>query len=399
MSDFDELLAEYTSKGNAEVHGALFKVVDKNGKQIYSKIAGYDSLSEDASPLKEDAVFKGASMTKLITSIALLQCIEKGLIGLDEPLDKILPELTNKEILTGESDGKLITKLSTKKVTARHLLTHTSGLGYAMMHPLLTKWAETEQGKQAASSQITAEYFNYPLIFEPGEGWLYGPSIDWAGIVVRRLNGNMSLEEYFIENIWEPLGLVAPFPTFHLSAHPEYAARLQQAGERAPDGGLKPGLLDFGDNAVDQTGGDGLCFTAADYLAVLKDIISDTPKLLKADTVDQMFAPQLAEDSPPISMMRELNLGMGLLGGRDLDKHMNHGLAGAIAGGVPENYQPKKVLGWAGATNPVWFASRVAGVAGLFATQIAPFADSAVINLVQAWKKDFWGNYYECGEW
>jgi hypothetical protein len=70
--------------------------------------------------------------------------------------------------------------------------------------------------------------FGHPLSFEPGQGWAYGPSLDWASLLVRRLNGNITFEQYLIDNIWTPLGQKAPFPTFDLDKHPEYKAKVVQ---------------------------------------------------------------------------------------------------------------------------------------------------------------------------
>lgn len=209
-----------------------------------------------------------ASSTKLIASIALLQCVEKGLIDLDSPLAKIVPELENKEILQQSSDTKVY---SQTKITAQHLLSHTSGMGYPFLHPLLIKWSQTPEAQERKDAHDIADRYNAPLIFEPGESWAYGVSVDFAGVVVRRLHNNISLEDYLISHIWEKVGLAAPFPTFHLSAHPEYKARLMQAAKRGPDGQLIPHEMWQGDDAFDQPGGHGLCATANDYLAVLSD--------------------------------------------------------------------------------------------------------------------------------
>ena len=207
--------------------------LSSSGNELYSKIAGYDSFSPDASPLREDAVLKLGSATKLITSIALLQCVNKGLIHLDEPLTKILPEFNGKEILTEVSGSDLTFEPSKNGITARHLLTHTSGLGYRFTHRLLRLRAES-RNQDKLSYRVTERYM-MPLVFEPGTGWLYGCSLDWAGVVVSRLHHGMSLEDYMVENIWKKLGLSSPFPRFNISRHPEYNARVMQY-EQTMDG-------------------------------------------------------------------------------------------------------------------------------------------------------------------
>jgi CubicO group peptidase (beta-lactamase class C family) len=410
MSEFETLLAKVTVKGNAKVHGAIFKAVDKNGslplpvcqryclltrgvigKELYSKVAGYDSLAADALPLREDAVLKMASCTKLITSIALLQCVERGLLGLDEPLTKVLPELDGKEILSKEAGKELTSRPSKTKITARHLLSHTSGLGYLFLDPLLRKWSK-DRPIDSNKSKLVEGKHDTPLVFEPGNGWAYGSSLDWAGVVVRRLNNGITLENFFIENIWKAVGLSSPFPTFALVHHPEYRARLMQAAERTSDGGLKPWNFPYGDDPEDQEGGAGLVATTQDYIAVLTDLISDSPKLLKPETISLMYTPQLAADSPAIPMLYKLRPAWDHVSGEVSNDVVNHGLGGLLVlGGIPETGQPGNILAWGGATNPVWFACRELGVAGFFATQITPFADPAVKALVNAWRKEFWG--------
>lgn len=257
-------------------------------------------MSPDSLPLDENAVVRLASATKIITSIALLQCVDKGLIGLDEPLTKILPEFENKEILTGVSGSEFSYEPSKTPITARHLLTHTSGLGYWFTNALLHPWAEARNKRQGGPSFRVTERFSYPLVFEPGTAWLYGCSLDWAGVVVSRLNGGISLEEYFVENIWKPVGLQAPFPRFNISTHPEYNSKAMGGALRTPEGKLVPNDKWSFDNPEDQDGGGGLSGTAKDYLAVLADLVSDSPRLLKQETITEMFQPQLVENSESI---------------------------------------------------------------------------------------------------
>ncbi|KAF1817672.1 beta-lactamase/transpeptidase-like protein [Eremomyces bilateralis CBS 781.70] len=394
MSEFDDLLAKFTEKGHAKVHGALFQCVDKHGNEIYNKISGYDSLGGDAAPLREDCVLKMTSGSKLMASIALLQCVDKGLIGLDEPIAKVLPELEDKEILKLGSESELISEPSKTKITARHLLTHTSGLAYRFLNPLLIKWATTPAAQQDKIGVSIAEKYNVPLVFEPGDGWAYGVGIDWAGLAVRRLHGGMSLEDYMNENIWSKVGLSAPFPTFQISKDPEYKSRLMKAAERTPDGLLQPFEFWQGDNPNEQDGGHGLVATAKDYLAVLADLISDSPKLLKPETIALAFEPQIAPGSPAMTMLQQLRPAWETISGPVSNSEVNHGLLGLLlTGNMPEIGQPKGILGWGGAAGTIWFVSKESGVAGIFGTQISPFGDAAVKELINAWKKDFWSGF------
>jgi CubicO group peptidase (beta-lactamase class C family) len=343
--------------------------------------------------LSEDCVLKVASATKLMTSIALLQCVDKGQIGLDEPLTRILPELDGKEILkNGSTESGLDSVPSQQKITARQLLSHTSGLAYRFLNPLLIKWAKTPAGQQNPDSHLVAEKYNVPLIFEPGEGWAYGVSLDWAGVAVSRLNNGITLEDYMIENIWKKVGLSAPFPTFHISKHPDYKERLMQAAERVPDGSLRPFEFWQGDSLEGgEAGGHDLVCTAKDWIAVLADLISDEPKLLRTETIDLMFVPQITAGSPGMEMLLQLRPAWEVIAGTISNNDVNHGLGGLLlTGPIPEIGQPANLLAWGGASNIVWWISREKGLAGFFGTQIPPYGDPAVKELINAWKRDFW---------
>lgn len=362
------------------------------GKELYSKVAGYDSLSENAAPLREDAVLQLGSATKFMTSIALLQCVETGLIGLDDPIDRVLPELAGKEILEGVDGSDLTIRPSQTAITPRHLLTHMSGLGFWFIHPLLMKWKTS--GHANESDRLT-ERFDYPLIFEPGQGWSYGVSLDWAGVAISRLHGGITLEEYMIENIWKRVGRSAPFPNFHVAKHPEYEARLMRTAERTPSGGLKPSAgKAFCAHLDDDEGGAGLSVTMADYVAVLQDLVSDEPRLLRPVTVSMMFEPQISVDSPAHAMLLQLRPAWDLVAGPVRGEHVSHGLGGVVlTDETPEIRQPKNILCWGGSPNVVWFICKDKGVAGFFATQLSPFGDATVKELVNAWKKDFWTKF------
>ena len=95
----------------------------------------------------------------------------------------------------------------------RMLLTHSSGMSYDIFNPRLQKW-RASQGQRLSSGKTVAEKYSCPLLYEPGTGWDYSPSIDWAGKMVERVNGNISLQDYMRTHIWEPLGIKDM--TFHL---------------------------------------------------------------------------------------------------------------------------------------------------------------------------------------
>lgn len=236
----------------------------------------------------------------------------------------------------------------------------------------------------------------YPLVFEPGTAWLYGCGLDWAGVAVSRLHGGVSLEEYMVEHIWKPVGRTAPFPTFHLARHPEYEARLMQSAQRVPtDGKLKHAPdATYCAGLDDDEGGAGLAVTMDDFVAVLGDLVSDTPMLLKPETIAAMLEAQLPRDSLGVTMLKQLRPAWDIVAGSVKSEEVNHGLGGLLTlGGAEELGQPGGLLCWGGSPNIVWFVCRERGVAGFFGTQISPFEDKGVRELVDGWKKDFWEGF------
>lgn len=281
-------------------------------------------------------------------------------------------------------------------VTVRHLLSHTSGLGYKFTNRLLGMRAALKLKQDGPTSWAVHERFKAPLVFEPGTGWLYGSGYDWAGVVVRRLNDNVHFGDYLIENVWKPLGLTAPFPCFNIKTHPEYYARAMGGCYRQPDGSIKA-LEDWSfQNPEDTDGGSGLSATTKDFVAVLGDMVSQSPKILKAETWDLLFEPQLKPDTPAMQQLIALRVAWDTIAGPIDEKDINHGLGGVICmADIPELKQPKGMTGWGGATNIIWWACREEGVAGFFATQQGPFGNPNVRPLVNAWKKDLWTTYLD----
>jgi CubicO group peptidase (beta-lactamase class C family) len=394
MATFETYATNIANRKNAKTHGLILLGVDKHGKEIYNKVIGYSSLGPEAKPLTRDAVLKLASTTKLFTSIAVLQCVEKGLIGLDDPVDRVIPELKDLEIVSWKDEAAKTIEVTKAKnsITPRHLVTHSSGFTYEGANPLIKAWRESRGDvPQMLRGEIT-KAFNYPLLFEPGSSWVYGPSLDWAGLMVRRLS-NISLEQYFSDNIFGCVGRTAPFPTFDLSKHPEYEARVMECIQPQEDGTLKPHVSTFAVSPGDEFGGHGLAATADDIVAVLADIISDQPKLLNNESIVALFTPQFVPESAVVKGLKSHSAVYKwfALGEKETDVEFSHALGGLfMQDALPEYNQPPNTLTWSGATNLVWFANREKGVAGFFGTQALPPGQPGVEEIVKAWRKDFW---------
>jgi CubicO group peptidase (beta-lactamase class C family) len=249
-------------------------------------------------------------MTKLLTAVSVMQLVEKGKVGLDDDLGKLIPELSNVEVLKGfDDDGKPIMEKKTRPITLRlssrarlarsvltsdsNLLTHSSGFAYDAVDPELTKWS-TAMGRTENCMTHSLEGFTVPLKFQPGDGWVYGVGIDWAAYVVQVVSG-LSFEDYMEEHIFNPLGMSST--TFRMPKRPDLAERRAPIGHRAELGGpLGAGPTPIPDSPSMPSGGAGLYSTADDYSKALVALLAGGDGLLKPESVRELRDPQLPDN-------------------------------------------------------------------------------------------------------
>ena len=182
----DSILNNYYN--SSSIPAAIMGTIDVNGKTSWHRF-GPSIWDDSTSAVTENNIFRIYSMTKAITSVAALQLVEKGLIGLDDPLNKLMPEMVSIPILNDE--GNLIE--SNEIITLRQLLTHTSGFGSNFFSSKLYNFKP--------ESWL---YEDKPRLFQPGTSFAYGTGVRWAGRVIEKLSGQ-DLETYFRKNITGPL--------------------------------------------------------------------------------------------------------------------------------------------------------------------------------------------------
>ncbi|KIX04063.1 uncharacterized protein Z518_07616 [Rhinocladiella mackenziei CBS 650.93] len=376
------------------IAGAAVVAVDKSGilgTTKYAKAFGTTSLGKGGKPFQIDSTMWLASCTKISTAVSCMQCVERGLLSLDDPIGKILPEWTTPEILTGfDENEKPILKKATKTLTLRHLLTHSSGMGYPAFNPLLQRYLKA-MGKPVGFPQgAIKDDLMLPLLFEPGEGWEYGGSIDWAGQMVERVNGGIRLGQYMKKHIFEPLGM--KYTTFRPSEHPGVQERFIGRPFRTPDGKVIPDAPDVGmypvREADDDYGGAGLYSCAEDYIKIVASLLVDDGKLLKSESIDELFRPQLPDtnyiqavmDVPEAAQFLAPSFGTGV--------KWNYALGGAVAVDGVEERADKGMMYWAGLPNSYWWIDRRRGICGVYATQFFPPGDHPTQKLFTQFQKD-----------
>ncbi|PNS21796.1 hypothetical protein CAC42_394 [Sphaceloma murrayae] len=369
--------------------GCAFSATDKSGKLNYAKAFGKTSAADNAQDFKLNTVLQIASMTKLLTTISVLQLVEQGKVGLDDDMNKHIPELVEQGVIQSvDADGKATTAPIKGKLTLRHLLTHSAGSTYDVWSPQIQS-VKKARGLPPQGGKVMSERFLFPLVYEPGTSWQYSGSIDWAGQVLERIT-SQTLEEYMATNLWPALG-VKDF-AFFPARRPDMQGR--QAGMTARDEGSGR-VVDFGgpllnEGSKDCFGGHGGYSTVEEYVKVLASILRNDGKLLKKETVDMMFQPQLSEgskkalkqtlDTPEIAKM--------FIGDFPEPEQYNWGLGGILMERDNEGRRKKGTLIWSGLPNCFWFIDREAGVCGVFGTQVIPPGDSKVEETIKAFEFD-----------
>ena len=180
---------------------------------LFQYCAGFANIEAEMA-IDSNTVFRIASMTKPITSVAIMMLLERGLFLLDDPIEKYLPEFKNMRVLSGkrDDDGNTRTRKSKASITIRHLLTHTSGIGYSFTHPKLGEFYRAANIRDWAYQdgttieEVVSRLAEQPLAFDPGTNWLYGLNIDVLGRLVEVLSG-ATFSDFLTNEIFEPLGM------------------------------------------------------------------------------------------------------------------------------------------------------------------------------------------------
>jgi methyl acetate hydrolase len=345
-----------------DVAGAAAAVIGPEGPRFMA-VAGTTEAG-GSQPVTENAVFWIASMTKPVTSVAAMQLVERGILALDAPIGDLLPALANPQIL---EDGKL--RPAKRKITLRHLLTHTAGFSYA--------FTRAEYGAYIAANNIppsgTLGALNMPLLFEPGERWEYGINIDWLGLAVEAASG-LKLDAYFQEHIFAPLGMN---DTTFLPNEEQHGRRVAMH-QREVDGSLTARPLSPVVAPEFWPGGSGLYSTLADYQKFLRALLNDGGGLVRPETLADMLRNQIGDLRAGYlpSANPALNSGIDTTPG----VKCGWGLGFMI---YPEDKAGGRRAGsgsWAGLANTHFWVDPVAGLAGMILMQVLPFCDERVLK-------------------
>jgi methyl acetate hydrolase len=363
-----------------EVPGVVAMAATESGI-LYEGAFGLRDLANGPA-MTRDTVFRIASMTKAVTSVAAMQLVEQGKLLLDEPIGNVVPELAAPQVLEGfDALGAPRLRPARRPITLRHLLTHTAGFGYEVWNPELIRYVTATGMPSFTTGKLAA--LRLPLVFEPGERWQYGIYIDWIGRAVEAAAGQ-PLDAYFREHIFAPLGMMDT--GFVPSA--DQASRLVRVHRRGPDGSLEPITMEMPRREF-FSGGGGLLSTGQDYLAFLQMLLHqgrfNGAELLQPETVALMGQNQIGDLQLGImkTAMPELSNDVELFPG----VRCGHGLAYVINTQPGHNGRSAGSLTWAGIFNSYYWIDPQKHVTGVILTQILPFADARALRLYGEFEK------------
>ncbi len=305
LQRIDGLIKRYVDSGWVVGADAF---IARNGKIVYNKSFGLAD-ADKKTPMQTDNIFRIASQTKAITSVALMMLFEEGKFLLDDPVSKYIPSFARPKVLAefNPKDSSYTTITATREITIRDLLTHTSGVDYAQIGSPKMKAIYAKNGLYAGfvyDKLRLADAINklgsLPLAHQPGERFTYGLSIDVLGYLVEKLSGK-SLDQFFRERIFQPLGMKDTY--FYLPAAkysrlvPVYTPGNQHMVKA--DEKTFPGVnFDYPKTAgTYYSGGAGLSSTILDYAVFLQMMLNggeyNGHRLLSRHTVEIMTMNQI----------------------------------------------------------------------------------------------------------
>ena len=378
-ADFAAVEAMVNGYVEAGKTAGMLTLVSRDGELLHRYRAGFADIASRA-PIREDTIFRIYSMTKPLTSVALLQFVERGLLDLDDPARRWIPALGKLEVY---NEGALETD-----ITVRQLLTHTAGFSYGFepeKHPVDALYAEVWQAgiQQRSLEELMDALLQFPLLAQPGTLWHYSIATDICGYLVELL-ADMPFGDYLQAQFLDPLEMVdtafevspdrvARFSTLYGPTEGDSLAVLETS-ERSP---FVPSLS--GVPVRLHSGGGGLVSTAPDYWRFAQMMLNrgelDGRRIVAPATVDLMTRNQVDTSLLPLSFngiaageYRGYGFGLGYCITMDPQQTAAAGSRGDF--------------GWGGMADTYCWVDPAENLVGILMQQYLP-------SLVQAGRKDF----------
>ena len=376
-SSLSTFFADAVARG--DVPGVVAIVVDRD-KVLYHEAFGKMNVAKNV-PMAKDTIFRIASMTKAVTSVAVMQLIEQGKLGLDDDVAKFLPRLKTPQVFSrvDEKAGTYATQPAKKAITIRQLLTHTSGIGYS--------WSD--HGLAIAQKKTGATNDSeLPLVHEPGAQWTYGASTRVLGEVIEKITGER-IDAYLETHVLGPLGMRDTTYTVPSEKYSRVVTVHQKANNQITETQNPPAI------PASIRGDGGLFSTASDYSRFVQMILNrgqlGSVRMLKESTVAEMSKSQTGTVKvrlqPTADPLRSKPFPLGA--GEDV-----WGLGFQIA--APKSPNPSMrspgSLSWAGINNTFYWIDPQKQIGAVILMQILPFYDDAALRVLQGFEERVYRN-------
>jgi len=369
VTEIDALFQRAVSQGT--VPGVVAIVATKD-QILYHNAFGLRDVA-NRKPMQKDSIFRIASMTKPVTTAAIMLLQEQGKLRVDDPVSKYLPEFKDREVISSfnAADGSFTTRKSRGEVLIRHLLSHTSGLAYSFSNTTVSQ-LQQKTGKQAE---------DLPLLYDPGTRWTYSGSTKVLGRVVEKVSGT-TLDRFLDDNFAKPLGMMDTFYAVPAGKTDRVVTTHQRSNGRLTET-KNPATI-----TAPVAGDGGLSSTAADYIKFLQMFLNDgkaqgktilSKSSLQAMTQNQIgnvivdtqpaAAPNLTRPFPSAPAAGRDKFGFGF----ELTTSNKENPSLRSAGSYT----------WAGIYNTHFWVDPQRRIAAVLMIQVLPFYDDDVMKLYQ----------------
>jgi CubicO group peptidase (beta-lactamase class C family) len=346
-------------------------LIARRGRVVHFEAVGFRD-PESQAPMTTDAIFRIASMTKPITSVAAMMLYEEGRFLLSDPISKWLPEFTEMKVAIPAPPGERVERPyklvpAARPITIKHLLTHTAGLANAYRGMTQAEYAKASprQAPTETMTDVVKRLAKLPLNFHPGDQWEYGPATDVLGRLVEVISGQ-TLDEFFRKRIFEPLGMVDT----HFYMPESKVSRLTALYQPDAENSNRMKLTEaptkdsrwIKEPHVYFAGAGGLVSTAADYFKFHQMMLNggelNGVRLLGRKTVELMSVNHIG-DLPVWITGPGFGFGLGYSVVKDVGQAAQPGSIG--------NY------GWGGAFCTYFWVDPVEEMIGIVMTQVRPY--------------------------
>ena len=372
LKNIDKHFNRYVDEGRLSGYAVA---VARHGKVAHFGMYGHKD-SETSAPITDDTMYRIYSMTKPVTSIALMMLVERGLLQLTDPVSKFIPSFGETRVWNTGTVLKPLTNALTEPIRIWHLLTHTAGMTYGWMYSDLVDDMYRRAGFEAGEAYkdslevVCDKYAALPLLFQPGSSWNYSVATDIVGRVIEVV-GKMPLDEFFDKNIFQPLemhdtGFWVPEEKY------ERVASLYRYDETNHK---KAKISGFANSSLEKpaflSGGGGLISTAGDYFKFIRMLEgrgkSGNVQLLLPSTFEMMVMNHLPNNADISTFGRPLGeeifydgLGFGLGFGVVVDQAKTRVAC------------PNGTFSWGGMASTAFWVDPVNEISAMFFTQLIP---------------------------